>query len=150
MIEKFWETLIIVLCFCWMCESCESKTSTSESKAASESVRIPTIDKHKLVQAFIRVESSGNDLAINPESKATGCLQQMPIMIREANRLVGYDKYKLSDRTDRSKSVEIFHLIMERKNPDYDIARACIIWNPRGGYKYLLKIEKEYNQLIKK
>lgn len=146
MVEKLWETIVVILGFCWMGESCQGQGEQNTEPIAPRY----TINKHELVKAFIFVESSGNDYAVNARTKATGCLQIMPIMIREANRLVGAEKYKLSDRTNRSKSVEIFHLVMAAKNPDYDIARACIIWNPNGGYNYLLKVENEYNKLIKK
>lgn len=108
------------------------------------------IDKHKLVEAFIQVESEGNNRAVNKVSGATGCLQLMPIQVKEANRLLGRNKYKLSDRTNRAKSIEIFHLIMRQKNPEYDIHLACKIWNPRGKLSYHTKVVNKYNELNNK
>lgn len=108
------------------------------------------IDKHKLVEAFIQVESEGDNKAVNKVSGATGCLQLMPIQIKEANRLLGHNKYKLSDRTNRAKSIEIFHLIMRHKNPEYDIHLACKIWNPKGKLSYHTKVVAEYERLIGK
>lgn len=106
--------------------------------------------KHKLVEAFIQVESEGDNRAVNKVSGATGCLQLMPIQVKEANRLIGRNKYKLSDRTNRAKSIEIFHLIMRHKNPEYDIHLACKIWNPRGKLSYHTKVVAEYERLIGK
>lgn len=108
------------------------------------------IDKHKLVEAFIQVESEGDNYAVNKVSGATGCLQLMPIQVKEANRLLGRNKYKLSDRTNRAKSIEIFHLIMRQKNPEYDIHLACKIWNPKSKLSYHTKVVKEYEKLISK
>lgn len=108
------------------------------------------VDKHKLAEAFAYVESRNNPKAVNKHTKATGVLQIMPIMVEEANRLAGYKKYKLSDRTDKQKSFELFHLIMQHKNPEYDIALACYIWNPNGKVKYVRDIEKKYKELINK
>lgn len=111
---------------------------------------VKTIDKHKLVEAFIQVESEGKNNAVNKTSGATGCLQLMPIQVKEANRLLGRNKYKLSDRLNRQKSIEIFHLIMKHKNPDYDIHLACKIWNPKSKLSYHTKVVKEYEKLIGK
>ena len=108
------------------------------------------VDKHKLAEAFAYVESGNNPKAVNKHTKATGVLQIMPIMVEEANRLAGYKKYKLSDRTDKDKSFELFHLIMRHKNPEYDIALSCYIWNPNGKVKYVRDIEKKYKELIVK
>ena len=108
------------------------------------------IDKHKLVEAFIQVESEGNNRAVNKVSGATGCLQLTDTMILEANRLLGRNKYKLSDRTNRRKSIEIFHVIMQHKNPEYDIHLACKIWSPRGKLSYHTKVVNKYNELNNK
>lgn len=106
--------------------------------------------KEALLNAFIYVESKGSDSTVNKKSGATGCLQIMPILIDEANRLTGTGKYTLSDRTDRNKSREIFHLIMERKNPSYDIDIACKVWNPNGKQSYTDSVRNKFNELINK
>lgn len=107
------------------------------------------IDRDALLNAFIYVESKGVDDTINVKSGATGCLQIMPILIDEANRLTNKEKYKLSDRTNRRKSIEIFHLMMKHKNPSYDIATACRIWHPNGKRSYTDSIKQKYNELTK-
>jgi len=89
--------------------------------------------KDNLVEAIIWVESRGDTLAYNKSEEALGCLQIRPIMLREVNRILGYNKFKLSDRTSRSKSIEMFNVIRGHLNnpTDEKIART---WN--GGYNY--------------
>ncbi len=94
---------------------------------------IPKQDK--LIEAIIYVESRGNDLAHNISEDAVGCLQIRPIMLREVNRLLGYNKYKLIDRWNRIKSIEMFNVIKQHtKNPTNEkLARN---WNGGwSGYK---------------
>lgn len=108
-----------------------------------------TVDKYALLNAFIYIESKGVNDTINKASGAVGCLQIMPILIDEANRLLKCNKYTLSDRTNRRKSVEIFHLMMKHKNPSYDITKACKIWHPNGRQSYTDSIKQKYNELTK-
>lgn len=108
------------------------------------------INPEKLVQAFAIVESSNREKIRNKSSGASGIIQIMPIMIDEANRLSGYDKYCLDDRFDKEKSFEIFHLVMRHKNPEYDLAKACHLWNPNGSTEYTKKIEETYKELMNK
>ena len=149
MIEKFWSFLILFLAVSWAFESCQSKTIKEEIKVEQRASKLPTIDKDKLVEAFAFVESSNNPKAVNKKSGATGIIQLKPIMVRECNRLLGFNKYKLSDRTNKEKSIEMFHVIMQHKNPDYDIATSCHIWNYKGGFEYYKKVRNKYNELIK-
>lgn len=141
---------VLATIFCEMIVYISIPAKASEKRKEIVIVReTKKIDKHKLVEAFIQVESEGNNRAVNKVSGATGCLQLIPIQVKEANRLIGYNKYKLSDRTNRRKSIEIFHVIMQHKNPEYDIHLACKIWNPRSKLSYHTAIEKKYNELIK-
>ena len=128
---------------------------TKEHRERCRHMNIPDVseiqqptDIDKLVEAFIYVESRGDDSAVHPKSKATGCLQVMPILIHDANRIIGHDKYQLSDRNNREKSKEIFLVIMNHYNPDFDINLAAKIWNPRSRVSYHLAIMKKYNELI--
>lgn len=108
------------------------------------------IDADALCESFIYVESKGKSDAVNKVSKASGVLQLMPSMVREANILSGSEVYTLSDIFNPEKSREIFHLVMQHKNPSYDIHLACKIWNPRGGLEYHKKVEEKYYELINK
>ena len=46
----------------------------------------------------MQVESGNDTLAYNAKENAAGCLQIRPIMVREVNRLLGKDSFKLKDR----------------------------------------------------
>ena len=88
-----------------------------------------------LIDAIIYVESRGNEKAHNIKEDAVGCLQIRPIMLKEVNRLLGYNKYKLADRWSKAKSIEMFNVIKENtKNPTNEkLARN---WNGGwNGYK---------------
>ena len=96
---------------------------------------VRTIPKNNLIEAIIYVESRGDINAYNAKENAVGCLQIRPIMLREVNRLLGYNKYKLTDRWNKEKSIEMFNVIKEHTtNPtDEKLARN---WNGGwNGYK---------------
>lgn len=128
-----------------------AKNGSSESDTVHivDTIYTTKVNPDKLVRAFASIESSNNTNARNKSSGASGIIQIMPIMVKEANRLVGYEKYTLQDRFSKEKSFEIFHLIMKHKNPEYDIAKACFIWNPNGKTDYTKRVEEVYNELIK-
>jgi hypothetical protein len=89
----------------------------------------------KLIDAIIHVESRGDSTAYNKREDAVGVLQIRPIMLREVNRLLGYDKYNLEDRWSKAKSIEMFNVIKNHTtNPtDEKLARN---WNGGwNGYK---------------
>ena len=102
-----------------------------------------------LIEAIIYVESRGDIKAHNISEDAVGCLQIRPIMLREVNRLLGYNKYKLADRWNKAKSIEMFNVIKDHTtNPTNEkLARN---WN--GGWngykkqstlKYWYKVKKQ-------
>lgn len=90
---------------------------------------IPKQDK--LIDAIIYVESRGNTLAHNISEDAVGCLQIRPIMLREVNRLLGFQKYKLNDRWNKTKSIEMFNVI---KNHTIDPSNEKLARNWNGGW----------------
>jgi hypothetical protein len=105
-------------------------TRTDEKVVSSKTQTIiPEIDP--LIEAIIYVESRGDTLAYNTLEDAAGCLQIRPIMVREVNRLLKVDSYKLVDRWSRAKSIEMFNVIRSHtKNPTNEkLARN---WN--GGW----------------
>ena len=96
---------------------------------------VRTIPKNNLIDAIIYVESKGDIKAHNISEDAVGCLQIRPIMLREVNRLLGYNKYQLSDRWNKVKSIEMFNVIKQNTtNPTNEkLARN---WNGGwNGYK---------------
>ena len=60
-----------------------------------------------LIAGLIAVESGGNMSAVGDSGRAHGCLQIHPVMVQEANRIVGEERYTLEDRASRRRSVEI-------------------------------------------
>lgn len=103
--------------------------------------------KDNLVEAIIWVESRGDTLAYNKSEEALGCLQIRPIMLREVNRILGYNKFKLSDRTSRTKSIEMFNVIRGHINNPTD-ERIARTWN--GGYNYGESTLKYWNKVKEK
>ena len=102
-----------------------------------------------LIDAIIYVESRGDIKAHNISEDAVGCLQIRPIMVREVNRLLGYNKYKLADRWNKDKSIEMFNIIKDHTtNPTNE--KLAINWN--GGWngynkkstlKYWYKVKEQ-------
>ena len=116
-------------------------------------------DEH-LVSALIFVESRGNDSAIGDRhlvgNEAIGALQIRPIMVKEVNRILKIQKidkrYKLKDRFDRAKSIEMFYIWKNYHHKDSEPEVIDRNWNggPKGykvsrTEKYWLKVEKQLN-----
>ncbi len=106
----------------------------------------PTI-QDSLIDAIIHVESRGDSMAYNAGEDAVGVLQIRPIMMREVNRLLGYNKYTLKDRWSKSKSIEMFNVIKAHTtNPTNE--RLARNWN--GGWNgYKKKSTLKYWQKVK-
>jgi hypothetical protein len=94
---------------------------------------VEPIEQPKLVQALIMVESSGKDNAYNASEDAVGCLQIRPIMVREVNRILRKQgdtlRFKLKDRWDRDKSLEMFHIWREYHHPNSTDEVIARNWN---------------------
>lgn len=87
-----------------------------------------TIRELKLLHGIIRIETTNFDsLAYRKGTKAAGLLQLTPIAVKEANRLTG-KKYKLKDRFNVKKSIEIFHILQTKKNPKANIKKGAFLW----------------------
>ncbi|HEG43890.1 MAG TPA: hypothetical protein ENH94_07580 [Phycisphaerales bacterium] len=61
-------------------------------------------DLDRLLDAIVLVESSGRLDAVNDGENAVGAYQIRPIFLRDVNRILGCDRYKLDDRWDPVKS----------------------------------------------
>ena len=116
------------------------------------------VSEHDLVSALILVESRGNDSAIGDRhivgGEAVGALQIRPIMVREVNRILKIQKsdkrFKLKDRFDREKTLEMFTIWKNFHHKDSDFEKIARNWNggPRGysnprTEKYWAKVQKE-------
>jgi hypothetical protein len=116
------------------------------------------LSERDLVSALILVESRGNDSAIGDRhivgGEAVGALQIRPIMVREVNRILKIQKsdkrFKLKDRFDREKTLEMFYIWKNFHHKDSDFEKIARNWNggPRGysnprTEKYWAKVQKE-------
>jgi len=112
-----------------------------------EVVKVTPIIQDSLIDAIIHVESRGDSMAYNAGEDAVGVLQIRPIMMREVNRLLGYNKYTLDDRWSKSKSIEMFNVIKQHTtNPTNEILARN--WN--GGWNgYKKKSTLKYWQKVK-
>lgn len=100
-------------------------------------------DTDKLIKIIEHIESRHNEKARN--GKYVGTLQISPIMVREANRVNGYEKYSLSDRNDSLTSAKIFKDIMQHKNRGKSIRKAVIIWRGKDKPNYRKKVIHMFN-----
>ena len=95
------------------------------------------INEEDLIHAIMMVESRGNPKAYN-KSGATGCMQIMPVMLAEVNRInriLKNDKYFYpNDRWDCDKSVEMFLIWKNFHHKDSDFETISRHW--WGGPKY--------------
>lgn len=121
----------------------------------------PIIDHSDLIQALIQVESNGienikGDLHLKG-GPSIGVLQIRPVMVREVNRILKILKikkrFKLKDRYDREKSIEMFVIWRDFHHPDGDFETIARNWNggPKGylkprTVKYWMKVQKELNK----
>lgn len=95
--------------------------------------------------AFAKKESNFNHKAVSPCGQWVGCLQLSEIMVREANRIVGFDCFDYNDRYDRQGSFAIFKIVQEYHNPNLEIDKAIDLWNPRCGQDYRGAIKKYFD-----
>lgn len=109
-------------------------------------VERPDPDWPSFIEALIHVESRGDITAVGTQNDV-GVLQITPIMIEDANRIVGESRYTLGDRTDRNKSIEIFNIIQDHYNPDHDLHFALKIWNSKAPVSYHLAVMSEYKRI---
>lgn len=110
-------------------------------------------DIWKILNAMIKVESKGNDLAYCVKENAVGCLQIRPIMVKEVNRILSKQKksirYTLEDRWDRKKSIEMFFIWKNYHHKTSSLEKIARNWNggPNG---YTRNCTKVYWSKVKK
>jgi hypothetical protein len=104
-------------------------------------------------RAVCQVESGNDPNAYNQREDAAGIAQIRPIMIRDANRIIGREKWTLADRWDPKQSFQVFSLIVRYYRPNGGPQQWARIWNggPHGDTKpatipYWLKVQREMNK----
>jgi len=129
-----------------------SQIEFQEKQAKLKEVQLE-LKKGILIKAISFFESRHNPNAINIAENAVGILQIRPIMVREVNRILGDNVYTLRDRFNVSKSIEMFLIVQNYYNPNFNYEIAARIWNGGGnGMKIskTLKYWKEIEKQIKK
>jgi hypothetical protein len=89
----------------------------------------------KTFWAVAWVESRGDPKAHNKPEDAAGIIQIRPIMLADANRIIGYDKWSLADRFDAQKSYEIFRLVVRHYHPNGTPEQWVRCWNGGGNWR---------------
>jgi len=92
--------------------------------------------REQIVKAIALQESSGDSTMLNKVEDAVGYLQIRKIMVREVNRLTG-SHYTYEDRWSKTKSIDLFIKYNEVVNPEWDLEKACRLWN--GGLSGMRK-----------
>ena len=121
----------------------------------------PVVKYSNLIEALIQVESRGiedvkGDLHLKG-GPSVGVLQIRPVMVREVNRILKILKikkrFKLEDRYDREKSIEMFTIWRDFHHPNGDFETIARNWNggPKGylkprTVKYWMKVQQELNK----
>lgn len=88
------------------------------------------------LRVVVFYESRFDQYAVNPVSKARGILQILPPMIKEVNSICKRQRLKerftWDDAFDPVKSIRIWYIVQNYRNPKYDLAETCKIWFGTG------------------
>lgn len=82
-----------------------------------------------LWKSVVKVESNNGLYLFNELENAVGVAQIRPIMIKEVNNLLGYDKYSHEQAWDSLTSFNIFKDFQQHFNPEFDLERGSRLWN---------------------
>lgn len=137
--------LYLLLLFTFVCPAESFGRNAGNKKTVNIEQIKAEYDYSQLISAIIAVESKGDEKAVSANGKCCGILQITPILVKEVNQIVGEQRYKLEDRFDREKSIEMFYIMQSTHNPSHDIRKAVAIWN-RAGW-YYRKVMKQYNKV---
>ena len=113
-----------------------------------------------LIQSIMQVESGGNRTAYNKSSGATGCMQIMPVMVAEVNRICKIKKLKkrftLDDRWSCEYSIEMFLIWKDYHHSTSTPEKISRHWwgGPRYGERecsvfYWKRVRRELKKLYK-
>jgi len=132
----------------------------TEPKVEKEVIEQPyVLDGWQLLTlSIIKTESDFNAQAMGSKQDL-GILQITPIYVKEANRIVGEDRFSHIDAFDVAKSIEMFNIVQDERNPEHDIEKAIELHNPNGNmigyadkvlsnFRYLSNVEEIRKQLI--
>jgi hypothetical protein len=103
-------------------------------------------DWEMFTQALIWVESKGDSKAVG-KLDDIGVLQIRPIIVEDCNRILEMEIFKLEDRLDSLKSVEMFNIIQDHYNPQHDYHWALKLWNSGAPLSYHRKVMDKFNEI---
>jgi hypothetical protein len=103
-----------------------------------------------ILYAFQFVESSFNPDTINSLGYG-GILQIGQEMVDEVNRIcvLNHDprRFVLNDRLNVVKSNQMWYIVQHHWNPQYNVKKAAMIWNPLGTAEYYRRIKHVINTI---
>ena len=145
--RKLWFLMAVVSCHSPIFVEDEIMADVEEMVEADieEMVKVRS-DWDIFIEALIQIESGGDSLAVGSKDDV-GVLQITPILLIDANRILGYEKYKLNDRYSKIKSIEIFNIIQNYYNEDLDFHFALKVWNSKAPLSYHNKVMEKFNRL---
>lgn len=120
-----------------------------ENVATVDECSRDTLNWEVFIEALAYVESGNSTTAVGTKNDV-GLLQITPILIKDANRILGDEVYSLSDRTDSLKSIEIFNVVQEYYNEEKSPHKALKVWNPKSKLSYHNNVMNKYNELNNK
>ena len=84
----------------------------------------------EVLQAIIYIESGNGGAGVynRNEPQAVGILQIWPIVVRDVNRIIGYEKYRPKDRLNNKKAKEMFWIYQKYYNPSLNPDKMARIW----------------------
>lgn len=136
--------IYLILCVL-LCNVCTLDCKANDANHAKKIEQIKANhDYSALISAIIAVESEGNEKAVSANGQCCGVLQITPILVKEVNNILGYEKYTLQDRFNKEKSIEMFYIMQHRHNASHDMRKAISLWN-RSTW-YYNKVMKQYNK----
>ena len=105
---------------------------------------IPLTDFELIELAIIWQESKANPNR-NTLTGKVKVYSNNPIYVKEANRILGKNKYTLHDRRNPLKSHEMFLVVQNYHNPEKDVKKAVKLHNK--GKRYFEEVMDRYNCL---
>lgn len=124
--------------------------SVFQSKGSELHVECDTLSVWEvLVEAIIQTESEGNPNAVGL-TKDAGLFQITPIYVKDANRIVGEERYSLQDRFSPDKSHEMFSIVQAHYNPGKNIDKAIRLHNPGAGKWYGDKVKSNMAKISRR
>lgn len=86
-------------------------------------------------------ESSFDPDTFNRKDKSAGLLGERRIFVRDANRILGYNKFTYTDRYSLYRSIEMAIIVINHYVPDWDHKKICKRWNKGSNYWNLIQTE---------